>query len=283
MKSIRVIALVLTLSILLTSVHSAEICGRSTFTWKGISWESKDSGTAQWGPGPNFWDKNNVCVNDYGHLVLKITNTGGVWKCGEVHSPSTYALGTYTWKTVTDFTQQDKNIVTGLFQYPNYNNPYALKEFDIEFARWGYNTVNPVWYTVWAGTKHGRDYLIANGGTSYTAQGQSFQVGYNQVLTGTYTTHRFSRGNGFIVYESFHDHTTALNMRFKCVKFWYQGTPTPARLKTKVVSPSGTVYNPDVVVGSGFTAQDVITSDAQGVYMNLWLFNAQPPSHTAFL
>lgn len=281
MKFMRVAAVVLALSALMVGVYSAEVCGRDNFTWKGIQWVSKDSLTDVWGPGPNYWDKNNVCVNDEDQLVLKISNVNGLWKCGEIHSPATFQLGTYTWKTITDFTLQDKNIVTGLFQYPNYNNPDALKEFDIEFARWGQDTLPPVWYTVWPGTKTGKDYLLANGGTDYTAEGQSFQVKYDQALTGTYTTHRYSRGNGFIVYESYHGHTTDKTMRFKCVRFWYQQKPTPSKLKTKVVSAAGTItYLPDVSTKTGTSAADYLTSDAQGIYMNLWLFRGQAPSNS---
>ena len=105
-------------------------------SWRGVTWDVKTSQSAV-GPGPNVFDKSNVSVDASGNLHLKIMkNASGKWTCAEIIGPTTYGYGTYTFVTASRVDTLDPNAVLGLFTWSD-KAPYAHRELDIEFARWG--------------------------------------------------------------------------------------------------------------------------------------------------
>lgn len=104
-------------------------------TWSGATWSIKSSRSAV-GPGPNVFGLANVSVDAAG-LHLKITKDGtGKWSCAEVIGPASFGYGTYTFKLASRVDNLDPNVVLGLFTWSD-KAPYAHREIDIEFARWG--------------------------------------------------------------------------------------------------------------------------------------------------
>jgi hypothetical protein len=109
-------------------------------TWNGVTWDVKTSRSAV-GPGPNLFAKTNVWVDGAG-LHLRIAKNGsGVWSCAEIIGPATYGYGTYTFALASRVDGFDPNVVLGLFTWSD-RAPYAHREIDIEFARWG-NSADP--------------------------------------------------------------------------------------------------------------------------------------------
>ncbi len=105
-------------------------------SWGGVTWDIKTSQSAV-GPGPNIFDKSNVSVDAAGNLHLKITrNASGKWTCAETIGPATYGYGMYTFALASRVDALDPNAVLGLFTWSD-KAPYAHRELDIEFARWG--------------------------------------------------------------------------------------------------------------------------------------------------
>ncbi len=127
-----------------TTIHAQETTINNPLEWidfefgeHGI-WQSKN-GTH--GPGPkipNQWDKSNVIVNENGELLLKISNHKGQWYSSEVRTKECAKYGTYILDMVLldsiHLDVLDANIIIGVFFYEGINE----KEFDIEFAKWGY-------------------------------------------------------------------------------------------------------------------------------------------------
>jgi hypothetical protein len=85
------------------------------------------------GPGPNnFSDaKENVWLDDKGHLHLAITKTEGKWQCAEVVAPKSLGYGEYRWVVAGDLPDLDRHTVLGLFTYES-----TTREIDFELARW---------------------------------------------------------------------------------------------------------------------------------------------------
>jgi len=109
--------------------------------WGGLTWDIKTSRSAV-GPGPNVFAKTNVSVDSAGALHLRIAKeTTGSWTCAEIISPSSYGYGTYTFTLGSAVDALDPNVVLGLFTWSD-KAPYAHRELDIEFARWG-NPADP--------------------------------------------------------------------------------------------------------------------------------------------
>lgn len=154
--------------------------------WSGHSWYVKNSGTEAWGPGPNYWTKNNVWVDANGWLHLRIKKAAaGKWQCAEIWSEENFGYGTYQWQVEGAIDKFDKNIVLGLF---NYSGNDGYDEMDIEFARWGNSNYPNLNYTIWPATQGYNNF-------SYT---QEFS------LAGTYTTQRFTRTANSVVLKSLH-------------------------------------------------------------------------------
>lgn len=101
-----------------------------------MTWDVKTSQSAV-GPGPNVFSKSNVSVDAAGNLHLQITrNAAGKWTCAEIIAPASYGYGTYTFTLASRVDALDPNVVLGLFTWSD-RAPYAHREIDIEFARWG--------------------------------------------------------------------------------------------------------------------------------------------------
>jgi hypothetical protein len=125
-------------------------------TWSGATWQVKTSRAAV-GPGPNVFDKANVQVDGFGYLHLKIQkNASGTWTTSEIIGPTSFGYGTYTFVLGSRVDTLDPNAVLGLFTWSD-KAPYAHRELDIEFARWG-NAADPTnaQYVVqpWDGANH---------------------------------------------------------------------------------------------------------------------------------
>ncbi len=104
--------------------------------WSGATWAIKTSRSAV-GPGPNVFDKANVSVDAAGGLHLRIAKSAsGAWACAEIIGPTSYGYGTYTFTLASRVDTLDPNVVLGLFTWSD-RAPYAHREIDIEFARWG--------------------------------------------------------------------------------------------------------------------------------------------------
>lgn len=104
--------------------------------WNGVTWQVKTSRSPV-GPGPNLFDKANVWVDANGNLHLRIARSAaGTWSCAEIIGPTTYGYGTYSFQLASPVNALDPNVVLGLFTWSD-KAPYAHREIDIEFARWG--------------------------------------------------------------------------------------------------------------------------------------------------
>jgi hypothetical protein len=133
-------ALSLAFLLVVTSAAPALAAGKPGYpdkvTWSGATWDIKTSRSAV-GPGPNVFSKANVSVDASGALHLGITRTtAGTWTCAEIIGPASYGYGTYTFTLESAVNALDPNVVLGLFTWSD-KAPYAHREIDIEFARWG--------------------------------------------------------------------------------------------------------------------------------------------------
>jgi hypothetical protein len=132
-------ALSLAALLIVTSAAPALAAGKPGYpdkvTWSGATWAIKTSRSAV-GPGPNVFSKANVRV-DGGDLHLQIAKDAtGRWTCAEIIGPMSYGYGTYTFTLASPVNALDPNVVLGLFTWSD-KAPYAHREIDIEFARWG--------------------------------------------------------------------------------------------------------------------------------------------------
>lgn len=137
-------SIILTILVFCFDIQAQESSIDKPLEW--IDFEFKDHGIWQakegtHGPGPihpNQWAKKNVIVDDNGNLCLKITNNEGQWYSSEVRTKEFAKYGTYIFDMVLSSPDHldilDANITTGVFFYEGITE----KEFDIEFAKWGY-------------------------------------------------------------------------------------------------------------------------------------------------
>jgi hypothetical protein len=90
------------------------------------------------GPGPNrFSDAaDNVWVDTYGRLHVRITHRDGDWYCPEVVATESLGYGTYRFEVEGLVGDLDPNVVLGLFTWSD-DPAYDHRELDIELARWG--------------------------------------------------------------------------------------------------------------------------------------------------
>lgn len=138
-------ALALSLLLLVAATAPAAAGGKpgypDTVRWGGATWQVKTSRSAV-GPGPNVFDKANVSVDTSGYLHLKIQkNPAGTWTTAEIIGPTSFGYGSYTFTVGSRADNLDPNVVLGLFTWSD-KAPYAHREIDIEFARWG-NAADP--------------------------------------------------------------------------------------------------------------------------------------------
>jgi hypothetical protein len=201
----------------------------TTVQFSGYTWTIRNTGTATEGPGPNVFNGSNAWVDANGRLHLKITkNTAtGKWNCAEIYSTQSFGYGTYQWQVEGAIGSFDKNIVLGLF---NYSGNDQHDEMDIEFARWGNDAWPNLNYTVWPAAN-------GQGPWSYTK---------NFSLSGTYTTHRFTRSINSVVFKSL-----------------------------------GGFYNDDTNLFASATCSSPTSSIStlgMPIHMNLWLYDGNAPS-----
>jgi hypothetical protein len=111
-----------------------------SITWGGQPWSVKTSRSPV-GPGPCVFAKANAFVDATGSLHLRIARPAGTWTCAEIIGPASYGYGTYTFTLDSRVDALDANVVLGLFTWSD-RAPYAHREIDIEFARWG-NPADP--------------------------------------------------------------------------------------------------------------------------------------------
>lgn len=112
-------------------------------SFSGMQWEIKHS-TNLLGPGPNFFSDhpNDVWIDDQNFLHLSVHQRNGTWFSTEVISVDTFAYGTYVFTIEGNLKNIDKNIVLGLFTWDDETfQEQANSEVDIEFAKWGVDTV----------------------------------------------------------------------------------------------------------------------------------------------
>jgi len=112
-------------------------------SFSGMTWEIKHA-KVPLGPGPNFFSDhpNDVWIDEQDYLHLSVHRRGNVWFSTEVVSVDTFGYGTYVFTIQGDLKNIDKNIVLGLFTWDNNTfQEEANSEVDIEFAKWGIDTV----------------------------------------------------------------------------------------------------------------------------------------------
>jgi len=144
----------------------------------GYEWEVK---SGQEHPGKNYWDKDNVWVDRDGWLHLKVSHKQGRWYCAELVSMRSFGYGTYQFQVVGAIDKLDRNLVLGLFVYPEHEIPN--NEIDIEFAQWGNSNKPRGNYTVASNTQQ-----------------------YDLALQGDYTLHQFEWSSRQIAFQSYHGH-----------------------------------------------------------------------------
>lgn len=161
-----------------------------TLQFAGRTWHVRDEPVGA--PGPNRWAAENAWVDDAGRLHLRITQgADGTWRCAEVRLDGALGLGSYEFKVVGAIDRLDRNVVFGLFQYPDpATGPDFTHEIDIEFARWGRADGLPGYWTVYPAT---------------TAVAETTRA-FAPVLEGLHTTHRFHRARDAVRFQWLHGH-----------------------------------------------------------------------------
>jgi Glycosyl hydrolases family 16 len=157
-----------------------------TLEFSSLKWKVRDDGKGS--PAANFWRKDNVWVDEKGQLHLKIRKVGDVWTCAELQTTEAFLYGKFEFEIVGRIDELDKNIVLGLFKYPQEENRDGLDEIDIEFSRWGKNDNSNGLFTVYSDQK------------SQPEKSKNFSF----ALVGERTTHSFTRTSESVYFQSFH-------------------------------------------------------------------------------
>lgn len=147
-------------------------------------------------PGPNIWNSKNAFVDSIGRLHLKISynQKNQKWECAEIWTTESLGFGTYEWYIDAALDSLDKNIVFGLFNYPNSSNMLdGTNEIDIEYAKWGFEKNKIGNYTVWPS-------LLM---PVYTNQSYSFNIS----LTQNKSVQQFGWHKNKIIFQSFKNWT----------------------------------------------------------------------------
>ncbi len=200
-----------------------------TIQFSGYTWNVRNSKNNTQGPGKNLWDPNDVWVDTNGYLHVKIRKDAatGKWYCAEVSTQQTFGYGAYQFWVEGAIDKFDKNIVLGLFNYSGYD---GYDEMDIEIARWGNSNWPNLNYTI------------------YPQQGKTGIYNYTKEfsLSGTYTTHRFTRTATSVKLQAMNGFTETNTNQFA----------------------SATCTNPPYF----------ISTIAMPAYINLWLFKGHAPT-----
>jgi len=187
-----------------------------TISFSGYTWVVRSSGRG--GPGPSYWEPNNVLVDTNGYLHLRMTHREGKWYCAELHTQKRLGFGRYEFWLTGPVDKLDKNVVLGLFNYPAPDvGPDGTHEIDIEFARWGNRSAPIGNYTVWPATN------------SVRRESQSFAC----TLKGDLSRHSFTWTATNVVFES---HEEQEGDRSCQLATWgFQPTNPPARISQKAM------------------------------------------------
>lgn len=110
--------------------------------WSGYKWAVKNE-RHRVGPGPNRFSgrPEDVYVDNYGRLHLKIVRRAGKWRSTEVASFASFGYGTYTFDVESGATRIPGNAVLGLFTYDRQPEDQH-REIDIELSRWNDGRLN---------------------------------------------------------------------------------------------------------------------------------------------
>jgi hypothetical protein len=147
-------------------------CIFSGMDFSGFQWQVKDYRTHTHGPGDNYFDPNNVWVDN--GLHLKISNG----RCASLKTKETLGYGTYRFYLDTRFDRFPRGVVLGLFTYKSDD-----KEIDIELR---------------TREKDNGSFVVQEGGKKrFLAR-----------LNGSYTLHQFTWRPHKVLFESFHGHDT---------------------------------------------------------------------------
>jgi hypothetical protein len=102
----------------------------------GYEWIVKDSGGNKVGPGPNYFSRDCVRVDENGWLHLKIQQRGGEPHCAEIISRLSFGYGIYHFDVGSNVDGLDPNLVLGLFTWSD-QPAFHHRELDIEISQWG--------------------------------------------------------------------------------------------------------------------------------------------------
>ncbi len=160
-----------------------------TIKFSGREWTVRDGDHG--GPGPNYWSRSSVWVDDSGKLHMKLANRDGQWQCAEITTTERLGFGRYQFQVTGRIDKLDRNVVLGLFNYPTRDiGGDGTNEIDIEFARWAIPTAPNGNFTIWPAEKGVKQ-------TSHT---------FEFALDGPETTHRFTWSDRSILFQSMNGH-----------------------------------------------------------------------------
>jgi Glycosyl hydrolases family 16 len=162
-----------------------QISGK-TLEFSGLTWKIRDDGKGS--PAANFWRRDNVRLDEKGQLHLTVRKVGDVWTCAELQTTDKFLYGKFSFEIIGRIDELDKNIVLGLFKYPQENNRDGLDEIDIEFSRWGKSDNFNGLFTVYSDNKFQPEK----------------SKNFNFALEGERTTHSFTRTPESVYFQSFH-------------------------------------------------------------------------------
>ncbi len=212
----------------------------SQITWSGYTWDVRPAGNGN--PGSNNWlnTTDNIWVDNAGNLHLKITKVGDKWYSSEIYSQESFGYGEYTFQTLTNVENLDKNIVFGLFTYET-----DTKEVDIEFSKWG-NTSN----------KEG-NFTVQPSNSNSTV---NYPLNLTGGLSDCYSTHKFQWFSSGINFQSYYGHYSNLPSIDKLIKEWtYTGANVPTQGNEKV-HLNFWLYKQGVVPSDQLEAEVIIKS-----------------------
>ena len=107
----------------------------------GYTWEKKITNNGltgyKWGPGPNYFNTNNISVDALGKLHLAVSFDYGIhgwWNCSELILTNQLGYGLYRFKVDSNVSNLPPNIVLGLFTWSD-DPAYAHREIDVEHSK----------------------------------------------------------------------------------------------------------------------------------------------------
>jgi len=181
--------------------------GTRIIHFSGYDWRVGNSIDTTQGPGPNYFSdsKENVWLDDSGHLHLKITHRNGHWYCAKISLLQSYGYGTYVFHVASKVDGFDKNVVGGLFTYAN-----DTSEIDIEFSKWAKDSTEDSQYVIQPGRHPGNHYR------------------YYLHQTGEQSTHWFNWQPDSVLFASYHGDVNENPPADQLIAQWtYTGSDNP--------------------------------------------------------